>query len=248
MAAERAPAPEYRLSTHAHTKERQLSEQEQEKLHPILGLLPVDYLFAAVTVALLVAFEWPLRWLLSGAPFLTYSLLRAAGQGSRVLPFIPLWTLIALINLSYSVAATSWLLYWVYLSICYPAIFFSCLFQFESVATFVRRRLRSVLRGLQFTNDKVAFFDLPALEIDVDVEGLMCIRGISFSFSSLTIIAYGVEVGIKLSDDMEIALAVDQVTVKLFRRIDITDVYANIKGGLYEVRSKSRIQEHAYWY
>jgi len=95
--------------------------------------------------------------------------------------------------------------------------------------------LRAVLRGLQFTNDQIAFFDLPALEIDVDVEGLMCIRGISFSFSKLTVVAYGVEVGIKLSDDMEIALLVDQVTIKLFRRIDISDVYGNVKGGQYEV-------------
>lgn len=237
MVAARAPAPEYRLSTNTHTQERQLSEKQQEKFQPILGLLPVDYLFATITVGLLISFEWPLRWLLSGAPLLTFSLLRASTQGSRVLAFVPLWTLVALINLSYSVAATSWLLYWVYIGTCYPGLFFSCLFQFDVVATFVRRRLRSLLRGLQFTNDKVAFFDLPALEIDVDVEGLMCIRGISFSLSSLTIIAYGIEVGIKLSDDMEIALAVDKVTVKLFRRIDISDVYANVKGGLYEVRS-----------
>lgn len=152
-----------------------------------------------------------------------------------MLPFMHLWTIIAVINLSYSVAATSWLLYWIYLGSCYPAIFLVSLFQFAAVARFVRRRLRFLLRELQFTNDKVAFFDLPALEIDVDVEGLMCIRGISFSFSSLTITAYGIEVGIKLSDDMEIALATDKVVIHLFRRVDVSDVYGNVKGGLYEM-------------
>lgn len=209
--------------------------KEQQKLGPVLGFIPTDHLFAAIAVALLSRYHWPLRWIISGAPLLTYALLLGATRGHRVLPFIPLWTLIAMINLTYSVASTSWLLYGFYAFTCYPTIFLVCLFQFSHVARFIRRQLRAVLRGLQFTNDQIAFFDLPALEIDVDVEGLMCIRGISFSFSKLTVVAYGVEVGIKLSDDMEIALLVDQVTIKLFRRIDISDVYGNVKGGQYEV-------------
>ncbi|KAF2157458.1 hypothetical protein K461DRAFT_235699 [Myriangium duriaei CBS 260.36] len=211
------------------------ADSHMQRLPPTFGFIPTQHLFAAVTVALLAVFQWPLRWMLSGAPLLTYALLIGAANGDRVLRSVPLWTLAALINLSYSVAATSWLLYWAYLTACYPAIFLVCLFQFSSVSGFTRRKLRTVLRGLQLTNDTIAFFDLPALEIDVDVEGLMCIRGMSFSFSSLTIIAYGVEVGIKLSDDMEIALVTDKVTIKLFRRIDVSDVYGNVKGGLYEM-------------
>lgn len=217
--------------------DRQREQQENQKLHPVLGFIPTAHLFAAASVALLALFSWPLRWFLSGAPLLTYALLLGAAQGYRILPFIPLWTLLALVNLSYSVAATSWLLYWAYLLVCYPIIFLACLFQFSSVSRLVRKSLRSVLRELTFTNDTVAFFDLPALEIDVDVEGLMCIRGLSFSLSSLTIVAYGIEVGIKLSDDMEIALVVDKVTVELFRRINISDVYGNVKGGQFEASS-----------
>lgn len=140
-----------------------------------------------------------------------------------------------MINFSYSIAATSWLLYWVYLATCYPGIFLTCLFQFDAAATFARKRLRHVLRQLEFINDKIAFFNLPALEIDVDVEGLMVIRGITFSLSSLTLTAHGIEVGIKFSDDMELALAVDDVTVSFFRRIDIGDVYGNVKGGQFEM-------------
>jgi len=210
-------------------------EVQHEKLRKTLGFIPTQHLFLAVAILLVALFSWPLRWFLAGAPLLTYSILAGAAKGHRVLPFIPLWTLVALINLSYSVAATSWLLYWVYAGTCYPSIFLSCLFQFDVVSRFVRKKLRAVLRGLEFINDKIAFFDLPALEIDVDVEGLMCIRGITFSLSSLTLIAHGVEVGIKFSDDMEIALVTDKVTIKLFRRIDIEDVYGNVKGGQFEM-------------
>lgn len=208
---------------------------EQEKLQPTFGFIPTEHLFAAATVVFLAVFHWPFRWLLAGAPLLTYSILLGASKGCRILPFINLWTLVLLINLVYSVAATSWLLWWGYAAACYPAIFLSCLFQFDTVARFARRKLRTLLKELQFANDKIAFFDLPALEIDVDVEGLMCIRGMTFSLSSLTIIAHGVEVGIKFSDDMELALAVDKVTVRLFRRIDVEDVYGNVKGGEYEM-------------
>ncbi|KAG8623667.1 hypothetical protein KVT40_008643 [Elsinoe batatas] len=186
--------------------------------------IPAQHLFAVVVVALLALSRWPTRWLISGAPLLTYSLLLGSARGYRVLSFAPLWSLLVLINLAYSVVSTSWLLYWAYTIACYPALLLVCVCQFESAARLVRRRLRWLLNGLQFTNDMVALFDLPALEIDVDVEGLMCIRGLTISLSSLTVVAYGVEVGIKLSDDLEIALVVDKVIIKLFRRIDISDV------------------------
>lgn len=210
-------------------------KQDKNKLRPTFGFIPTEHLFAAIAIGLLALFRWPLRWFISGAPALTYSILLGSAAGYRILPFIPLWTLIAFINLIYSVAATSWLLYWVYLSVCYPMIFLSCLYQFTFVARFVRTRLRALLRELQFINDKIAFFDLPALEIDVDVEGLMCIRGLTFSLSSLTIVAHGIETAIKFSDDMEVAIVTETVTIKLFRRIDISPCYANVKGGQYEM-------------
>lgn len=36
--------------------------------------------------------------------------------------------------------------------------------------------------------------------------------------------------GIKLAEDIELAIYVDEVTVRLFRNIEIGDVYANVKG------------------
>lgn len=195
----------------------------------------LPHIFAGIAVASYALYQWPLRWLVSGAAPLTYILLLGASQGNHVLPLFNVWSMVVLLNLVYWVAATSWLLYWVFVSAAYPSVFLASLFQFDLVAKFVRRRLRQALKELQFINDQISFFNLPALEIDVDVEGLMCIRGITIQVSTLTIIAHGVEVGIKFSDDMELAIVTDKVKIALFRRIDIEDVYANLKGGEYEM-------------
>ncbi|KAJ9501707.1 hypothetical protein H2202_002669 [Exophiala xenobiotica] len=193
------------------------------------------HIFLGITVSLLALYRWPLRWLLSGAPVLTYCLWLGEATAYRVLPFIPVWTLATLINLTYTVATTSWLLFGCYLPVCYLATFITCLYQFATPARLVRSLLASVIQQLHFINDKIAFFNIPALEIDTEVGGLMVIRGLTFSLSHLSLVAHGVEVGIKLSDDMELAIEVDEVNIKLFRRIDISDVYANIKGGEYEM-------------
>jgi hypothetical protein len=63
----------------------------------------------------------------------------------------------------------------------------------------------------------------------------MVIRGLTFSLSNLSFLAHGVEVGIKLSDDIELALQVDEIEVKLLRSIRVGDVFGNIKGGEYEM-------------
>jgi hypothetical protein len=63
----------------------------------------------------------------------------------------------------------------------------------------------------------------------------MVLRGITFSLSSLSFVVHGVEVGIKLSDDMELAIQSEEVTVRLFRGIEIGDCFAKLKGGRYEM-------------
>ena len=192
-------------------------------------------LFGAGVALLAAKFQWPWRWLVSGAPLLTFTVLLGAAHDHRILPSVPLWTLLPTLNLVYVVASTSWLLYGLFVTLCYPVILMSALFQSAILANFFRRRLRRLLTQFQFVNDRVAFFDIPALEIDDAVDGLMVVRGITLSLSSLTLIAHGVEVGIKLSDDMELALQTETVTVELFRRITISPVYANLKGGQYEM-------------
>ena len=207
--------------------------KKTQRQQPSLLLNP--HVFAASTALALNLLEWPLRWLVSGAPVLTYSILLGAAKGYRIFPFVPLWTLLATLHLAYAVAATSWLLYWFFAVGCYFTILISCLFQFDAAANLARRTLRSLLHQLQFVNDKIAIFDLPALEIDTEVNGLMVIRGVTLSLSSLSIVAHGVEVGIKLSDDIELAIQTDEVVIQLFRRIDVGDVYASIKGGEFEM-------------
>jgi hypothetical protein len=98
-----------------------------------------------------------------------------------------------------------------------------------------RMALRIVLKQLHFIDDKIAFFDIPALEIDTEVDGLLVLRGITFSLSTLSFVVHGVEVGIKLSDDMELAIQTERVEVKLFRGIWVSDCFANLKGGKYEM-------------
>ena len=59
-----------------------------------------------------------------------------------------------------------------------------------------RRGLRKLLGGQPlFIRDKLALFNLPALEIDTDVDGLFVIRGVTMSFSTLTLVAHGIELG-----------------------------------------------------
>ena len=214
------------------------SQETTAKLQQATNLqwLSTAHIFSIAATALAVT-VLPWRYLLSGAPVLTASVLIGAANGIRILPFVNLWVLLGLINISYSIAATSWLLYYAFAIGCYPAVLISCLFQFSAVADFTRDNLRRVLQILDFTEDKIAFFDLPALEIDTpDVKGgLMVIRGLTISFSTLTVIAHGVEVGIKLSDDMELALVTDEVKIEFFRGIHVSDCYGNLKGGLFEM-------------
>lgn len=192
------------------------------------------FAIAATAVGVLIL---PSRYMLSGAPTLTASILLASANGYRIIPFVNLWILLSAINAAYAVCATSWLLYWFFVAGCYLTIFISAIYQFDAVADLARKYLRIVLHTLDFTEDKIALFDLPALEIDTpDVKGgLMVIRGLTISLSSLTVIAHGIEVGIKLSDDMELALVCDEVEIKFFRSIKVSDCYGNLKGGAFEM-------------
>ncbi|KAI2479464.1 hypothetical protein Ptr902_08729 [Pyrenophora tritici-repentis] len=221
-ASNRKPVPAAGTST--LTPERELTSTLIPNAFLVFTLLSVYFI------------SWPLRWAISGAPQLVYAVLLGEAYGHRILPFVPVWTIFTTVNLMYAVCATSWLLYWVFSACCWPTLFIACLFQFEAPAALARRTLRKTfLRDLHFINDQIAFFDLPALEIDTEVKGLFVIRGVTLSISTMTLVAHGVEAGIKLSDDIELGIQVDRVTVPLFREITVDDVYANVKGGEWEV-------------
>ena len=192
-------------------------------------------IFIATTLLLVTLYQWPRRWLISGAPALQFFILQGEANGYRILPSIHLWPLFSALNLVYAIASTSWLLYRAFTAVCYPLIFLTCLFQFVIVGDLVRRGLRALIQQFHFIDDKIAFFDIPALEIDTEVDGLMVLRGVTFSVSTLSLVVHGVEVGIKLSNDMELAIQTEEVTVSLFRKIEIGDCFANLKGGEYEM-------------
>ncbi|KAI9052140.1 hypothetical protein LZ554_003502 [Drepanopeziza brunnea f. sp. 'monogermtubi'] len=212
-----------------------MKQQQHRRQHSVERVLKSPLLFAFITLLLSALYRWPRRWLVSGAPLLQFFILLGDSKGYRIFPGHALWPLFTTFNLGYSICSTSWLLYSVFTVLCYPAIFLVCLFQFEAVSNVARRSLRNALVQLHFIDDKIAFFNIPALEIDTDVDGLMVLRGVTFSLSSLSFVVHGVEVGIKLSDDMELSIQTEEVTVRLFRGIDIGDCYANLKGGEYEM-------------
>ncbi|KAI0124096.1 hypothetical protein BJ170DRAFT_686464 [Xylariales sp. AK1849] len=190
----------------------------------------------SLLAVLAVTLPWARRWLLSGAAIESLMILYANGGRNRILPSAPLWTLLITFNLVYAVCSTSWLLFGLFTAACYPVILLTSLAQFPAVGSLCRRVMRKTLgKDPQIIRDQVALFNLPALEIDTEVNGLFVVRGVTISFSTLTIVAHGLEVGIKITNDIELAICVDDVTVRLFRRIEIGDVYANVKGGEFEI-------------
>jgi hypothetical protein len=90
------------------------------------------------------------------------------------------------------------------------------------VANFTKAGLRRLPEQLHFVDNKIALFNISALEIDVDVDGLMAVRAMMISLSTLTILVHGIELSIKLSGDLGIA---EKLTVALFRSIEIGDEY-----------------------
>lgn len=212
-------------------------EVHQEKIDPLYRIcyIPTPYGWASLVILLATRHAWAVRWLISGAPVFSFLILLGASKGNRVLPFLHVWTLFATLNLVYAVAGTSWLLYFFYTAFCWPSNILAAITQFDAAAGFVRRGLRKLLYQFDFIQDKIAFFDIPALEIDTEVAGLMVIRGLTFSISTLTVEAHGIEVGIKLSDDMELAIQTELCTISFFRGIKVSECFANLKGGAYEM-------------
>lgn len=152
-------------------------------------------LATAALVAFVAISQSARRWVLSGCAVESLILLYGSSYNTRILSNIPLWTVLTTLNLAYAVCSTSWLLYAIFSVVLYPCILLTCLFQFSLVADSARKALRRVLKELHFTRDKIAFFNLPALEIDTTVDGLFVVRGITIELSSLTIVVHGVELG-----------------------------------------------------
>ena len=157
--------------------------------------LTAAYLCTAIILVLATGLPWARRWALSGCAIESLALIFGEGLNSRIFSGVPLWTFLASLNVVYAVTSTSWLLYGIFAAACYPLVFLTCLCQFHMVANFTRKILRKVLRQLHFTRDKIALFNIPALQIDTEVDGLFVLRGLTLSLSTLTIEAHGIELG-----------------------------------------------------
>lgn len=172
------------------------ASQNRQKRKDVSKGFSTAVLATSIVVLLCAATSWARRWAYSGAAIETLLIFYGHAYQNRILEGAPLWTLLTTYNLAYAISSTSWLLHALFILVTYPAIFLTSLNQFPRAANVARRGLRKYL-GSQphFIRDKLALFNLPALEIDTDVDGLFVIRGVTFSFSTLTLVAHGCELG-----------------------------------------------------
>lgn len=135
--------------------------------------------------------SWMRGWLTSGCALESFFLLTGPAEHWSVSRY----TLLAGLNAAYLLASTSWLFHLVFGAVCWPLVGITCVVQYAAVSSFARERLRAWMKYMHFYRDKVAFFYLPSLVIDTEMDGLVTIRGITFSILDLTIELHGIEVG-----------------------------------------------------
>ncbi|SMR44211.1 unnamed protein product [Zymoseptoria tritici ST99CH_3D1] len=92
-----------------------------------------------------------------------------------------------------------------------------------------RRIFRTPTTGVHFIKDKVAGFGLPALHVDLGLEGLLTIRGWTLSLSTLTIELHGIEAAYNLSEEMHVALYCDSFAIRLCRGVSTGPIHSVLK-------------------
>lgn len=218
---------------------------QQEISDPFHGLYGVrmPYYFLIMALLALPLYTWPWRWWHSGAPLLSMALL--SGRLGRLSKSPSLLILsLFIVNFAYVLFSTSWLFYDFYVIVCYPTALFLAIISSRRSQRAVRRFLRVILGKFHFYEDKLAFFDLPALNIDDgEVPCLLVVRGFTFKASTMNLEVHGIEVGVKINDDIEIAIQTDRFTWEIMRRITIGDIYAQVKGPLTE-KNKHHHDDH----
>ncbi|KAF7874901.1 hypothetical protein EAF04_002075 [Stromatinia cepivora] len=159
---------------------------------------------------------------------------------TRILPDFPLWPLTTTLDLTYCICSTSWLFYYLFTVTCWGSIPIICLFQFPIAGQLLRKQLRKILLsktfGLQFVEDRIGIFDIPGLEIDTEVDGLVVVRGVTVRLSEMSLTVHGVEVGLKVvmgergdEENTEVGIACEEVVIRLGRGIEVGDCFASVK-------------------
>ncbi|CAD6439820.1 e7fdd15e-8288-412d-9e4e-1ad462be898c [Sclerotinia trifoliorum] len=161
---------------------------------------------------------------------------------TRILPGVPLWPLTTTLDLTYCICRTSWLFYYLFTVTCWSSIPIICLFQFPIAGQLLRKQLRKILLsktwGLQFIDDRIGIFDIPGLEIDTKVDGLVVVRGVTLILSEMSLTVHGVEVVLKLmvgegkdGEIIDVGIGCEEVVVRLGRGIEVGDCFVSVKRG-----------------
>ena len=157
--------------------------------------LTTAILSAAATACLIVVFPWARPWLYSGCAIMSLLIVYGSVTGATAFRSISPWTTLASLNLVYSITSTSWLQYRCFTAVCWPCIITTFLLLSPPASNITRRVFRRLLTRSHFVKDRIAAFNLPALYLDIKLQGLLVVRGWTFSLSTLTIEAHGIELG-----------------------------------------------------
>jgi len=143
-----------------------------------------------IAYSLAVIASWVRGYLTSGCAAET--LLLALGPPNHWT--VPKYTLIAILNTAWGLAATSWLFHTIFTVVCWPLVLATCALQYAVVSSFTRGRLRRLWKDAHFTRDRVAIFGIPTLRLDTGIAGLVTLRGITISLLDMVIELHGVEI------------------------------------------------------
>lgn len=206
----------------------------QERVDPFKSLwcLPMPYFVLAMGVLSIYLYQdrWPVRYFKSGAPFLSFALLLGK-PGALLGSPLALTLSIGAITVAYLACETSWLFYYVYMAICWPTTLITSLVRSSRLQRRTRQLLRVLLGKLYLFGDRVAVFDIPAIEVDDgDVPVVLAIRGVTWTLSTMTFRVHAVEVGVQLNDDVTLAFQTDKFIWRVGRNIEVGDVYVTAHG------------------
>ncbi|KAK4504912.1 hypothetical protein PRZ48_002875 [Zasmidium cellare] len=208
----------------------------------LLTRLTAATLSTAVTIGLISIFSWASDWLYSGAAILSQLLVYDQARQTAAFPSTRPWMILAILNIIYAIASTSWLQYRIFATICWVIV----LVTFVSIAPWASYASRAILRRLltraHLTSDVIAGFDLPALHLDIGLEGLLAVRGWTFSLWKMTLELHGVEAAYNLTEGMHICLYCDGVAVRIWRSVTIDAIYGVLKQEKFAVELESLSQ------
>ena len=160
------------------------------------GSIPIGLLSLAILLLTLARTHLGIRrWVYSGTAIECLLITYGSFKGDILTYDHNLWVSLAVLNAFFAVSSTSWLLQPAFACGCYLAIILTSFSLFPATTYLARLCLGTISPRTYFSQDKIAYFNVPALQIDTEVNGLFVVRGITFSFSDLSIEAHGLELG-----------------------------------------------------